>query len=111
MKLKFLASVFFTLIFVFWPLTVASASEPGLKVEVYTYDPSALPDRKPYELCSQGWTSVQNIDVNFDAEYEGIVAGCQGDFVLVHYSGYLTSPESTLVTFQLLLLLLLLLLS
>lgn len=102
MKIKFLSALFSTLILVFWPITVAHASTPGLTVEVYIYDPSALPDRQPYTPCSTDtvWTTVGNVDANFDAQYGGIVAGCQGDFVLVHYSGYLTAPETATVVFQ-----------
>jgi hypothetical protein len=99
MKLKFLASLFFVLAFTFWPLTIAKADPNGLKVEVYTYDPSATPDRMAYTLCESGWTSVANIDSDFDNDNAGIVAGCQGDYVLVHYSGYITSPRSGLVSF------------
>lgn len=99
MKLKFLASVFFVCLFVFWPLTVANADSNGLKVEVYTYDPVSTPDRQAYTLCESAWVSVPNIDSDFDAQYGGVVAGCQADFVLVHYSGYLTSDVSGLITF------------
>ena len=102
MKLKFLGAVFLTLVFVFWPLTVAQADSPGLTVEVYTYDPSATPDRQPYMLCATDtvWTSAANINTNFDAEFDGIVGGCQGDFVLMHYSGFITAPVSADVVFQ-----------
>ena len=87
MKLRFLASVFFILGFTFWPLTVAHADSPGLTVEVYTFDPSALPDRQPYTLCETALTSVA--DINFDVAGD-VVADCQADFVLIHYSGWLT---------------------
>jgi len=102
MKLKFLGATFLTLVFVFWPLTVAQADSPGLTVEVYTYDPSALPDRQPYTLCETAtvWTSAANINTDFDGEFGGIVGGCQGDFVLMHYSGFLTAPVSADVIFQ-----------
>jgi hypothetical protein len=102
MKLKFLGATFLTLVFVFWPLTVAQADSPGLTVEVYTYDPSALPDRQPYTLCETAtvWTSAANINTDFDAEFGGIVGGCQGDFVLMHYSGFITAPVSADVVFQ-----------
>ena len=91
MKLKFLASVFFVLGFTFWPLTVAHADPNGLKVEVYTYDPVSTPEMQPYMLCEAGWVSVPNVDVDWGGED---VAGCQADFVLVHYSGYLTADRS-----------------
>jgi len=91
MKPKFLVTVFFILTFTFWPLTVAHADSNGLKVEVYTYDPQALPEMQPYTLCEAGWVSVPNVDVDWGG---GDVAGCQADFVLVHYSGYLTADRS-----------------
>lgn len=95
MKLKFLASIFFILGFTFWPLTVAQADPNGLKIEVYTYDSSALPDRQPYELCQTAITSVSNM--NFDVGGD-VVADCQTDFVLIHYSGYLTLDRTGLVS-------------
>jgi hypothetical protein len=95
MKLKFLASIFFSLAFAFWPLTVANADPNGLKVEVYTYDPSILPDRQAYELCSTAWTSVPNLDHDWGG---GVIADCQSDFVLIHYSGYLTPERTGLVS-------------
>jgi hypothetical protein len=95
MKLRFLTAIFFTLGFTFWPLTVASADTPGLSVEVYVYDSSALPDRQAYTLCETALTSMPNIDDNWA---DGIVADCQADFVLIHYSGYLTFDTTQLVS-------------
>jgi hypothetical protein len=102
MRLKVLASVFFSFIFAFWPLAVAQADTPGLTVEVYTYDPLNLPDRVPYTLCATDtvWTSANNIFVDWDGQFQGIVGGCQGDFVLMHYSGFITAPVTGQVTFQ-----------
>jgi hypothetical protein len=97
MKPKFLLATFFILVFSFWPITVANANANGLKVEVYTFAEGALPDRHPYELCETGWSSVENINADWG---NGVVADCQGDFVLIHYSGYITSPRSGLVSFQ-----------
>ena len=97
MKLKFLAATFFSLVFAFWPVALVHADTPGLKVLVYTFDPSALPDRMPYELCATGVTSVPNI--NFDVGGD-VVAECQADFVLIHYSGYLTLDRTGLVSLQ-----------
>ena len=95
MRLRFLTAIFFTLGFTFWPLTVTNADSPGLSVEVYVYDPSALPDRQPYTLCETALTSMPNIDDNWA---DGIVADCQADFVLIHYSGYLTFDTTQLVS-------------
>jgi hypothetical protein len=91
MKVKFLTSLIFILAFTFWPLTIANAEPNGLKVQVYTYDPVSTPEMQPYTLCESAWTSVANIDVDWGGD---VVAGCQSDFVLVHYSGYLTSDRS-----------------
>jgi len=95
MKLKFLASIFFILGFTFWPLTVAQADPNVLKVEVYTFDPSATPERQPYEICQTAITSASNM--NFDVGGD-VVAECQADFVLIHYSGYLTLDRTGLVS-------------
>lgn len=97
MKLKFLAATFFALVFAFWPVALIHAAEPGLKVEVYTFEPSALPDRQPYELCLTAVTSVSNI--NFDVGGD-VVAECQADYVIIHYSGYLTLDRTGLVSLQ-----------
>jgi hypothetical protein len=97
MKPKFLVTVFFILTFIFWPLTVAQADPNGLKVDVYTFAEGALPEMQPYELCNSALTSVA--DINFDVGGD-VVADCQADFVLIHYSGYLTSPVSADVLFQ-----------
>jgi len=97
MKLKFLAATFFALVFAFWPVALIHAAEPGLKVEVYTFDPNALPDRQPYELCATAITTVTNI--NFDVGGD-VVAECQADYVIIHYSGYLTLDRTGLVSLQ-----------
>ena len=97
MKPKFLVTVFFILTFIFWPLTVAQADPNGLKVDVYTFAEGALPEMQPYELCNSAVTSVA--DINFDVGGD-VVADCQADFVLIHYSGYLTSSVSADVLFQ-----------
>jgi hypothetical protein len=84
-----------------WIERAEADTSAGLSVEVYTYDPSSLPERQPYTLCKDtvetAWTSVSQM---FDDWGDGIVAGCQGDFVLIHYSGYITWPTSEQVTFQ-----------
>jgi hypothetical protein len=83
-------------------VSASAESNAGLTVEVYIYD-STTPDHEAkYKLCSTitdtAWTSVDSINANFDAEYAGIVAGCRGDFVLVHYSGYLTWDKTETAT-------------
>ena len=81
--------------------TSASAdSVSGLNLTVYTYDPSIRPDRVPYTLCDGAWTHVDNIDQMYDDNNGGIVAGCQDNFVLVHYTGFVTFPDSGTYTFE-----------
>jgi len=84
-------------------VSASAESVSGLTVEVYVYDSSSTPDHEAkYDLCSTitdtAWTSVDSINANFDAEYGGIVAGCRGDFVLLHYSGYITWDKTETAT-------------
>jgi hypothetical protein len=89
----------------FWFLFVSVApalaeTSAGLNVTVYSYDSSATPERQPYVLCSDAWTHVDNIDADYDGQNNGVVAGCQTDFVLVHYTGYVTFPDSGVYSFM-----------
>jgi hypothetical protein len=97
-KLLFVLFLAFTPILTFTPTAQAEPLQ-GLGVDVYTYDPSALPERQAYTLCvgDSVWTSVPNIDADWGG---GVVAGCQEEFVLIHYSGVLTAPKSGDITFQ-----------
>jgi len=77
--------------------TSASADvNSGLNVEVYTIDTmGGAYDAKPlpsWKLCASGWTYAPNIQANWGG---GSVADCRGDFVAVHYSGWIhyTGPE------------------
>jgi hypothetical protein len=97
-----LTRLLFVLFLAFAPIlsfTPTAQAEPlqGLGVDVYTFDPSALPEKQAYTLCDGAWTSVPNIDHDWGGD---IVAGCQSDFVVIHYTGFLTSPKSGDVTFQ-----------
>jgi hypothetical protein len=102
LKNKYVKACFAAFIFMSSLFFVPSAQAEtitGLTVEVYTYDPSATPERQAYTPCVTDtvWTSVPNIDADWGG---GVVAGCQDEFVLIHYSGYLTSPKSGDITFQ-----------
>ena len=100
-KLTRLLFVFFLAFAPVLAFTSTTQAEPleGLGVDVYTFSQDILPNRQPYSLCETDtvWTSVPNVDADWGGD---IVAGCQGDFVLIHYSGYLISPNSSDVTFQ-----------
>lgn len=99
-----LARILFVLFLTFTPLltfTSTTQAEPlqGLGVDVYTFDESALPDRQAYTLCASDtvWTSVANVSHDWAG---GVVAGCQEDYVLIHYYGYITLDYSGEVYFQ-----------
>ena len=78
------------------PTLPASADDnPGLAVSVFTYDGGESPDRTAtYTLCESGVTRVDNIDADYDAFFAGVVAGCREEFVIVHYTGFITFPDS-----------------
>lgn len=81
-----------------WLVNPAAAeTTAGLTVEVYTFDPQSTPERRAYELCASGVTTLPQIAQEWGG---GVVAGCQEDFVLLHYYGYITLPVDGLVTFQ-----------
>ena len=95
---KFAASFAVTFV-VFSPLlfSAPAAADPtsGLNQDVYTYDPSALPDRvTTYTLCNSSVVPNMNFDVGGD-----VVANCQQDFVLIHWYGYITMPTTGYITF------------
>jgi hypothetical protein len=98
-----LTRLLFSLFLAFAPIlafTPTAQAEPlqGLGVDVYTFDSSALPERQVYTLCGgDSWVFVPNIDADWGG---GVVAGCQEDFVLIHYSGFLISPKSGDITFR-----------
>lgn len=82
------------------PALPASASDTsGLNVAVYTYDGGSEPVRvTTYPLCPNAWTHVDNIDADFD-QFGGVVAGCQVDHVILHYTGFITFPVSGTIEF------------
>ena len=97
-----LTRLLFVLFLAFAPIltfTPTAQAEPlqGLGVDVYTFDPSALPEIQPYTLCDGAWTSVPNVNHDWGGD---IVAGCQSDFVVIHYYGYITLDYSGDVWFQ-----------
>jgi hypothetical protein len=97
-KLLFVLFLTFAPILTFTPTAQAEPTQ-GLGVSVYTFEPSALPEKQVYTICEgeSVWTSVPNIDADWGGD---VVAGCQHDFVLIHYTGFLTSPKSGDITFQ-----------
>ena len=101
---KFAASIGIIFVGFFYLLFAPSAiadTKAGLKVDVYTYDSSRTPERQPYTFCNEtsvtAWSEVSQIA---DDWADGVIAGCRGDFVLLHYYGYITAPVTGDVTFQ-----------
>jgi hypothetical protein len=97
-RLLFVLFLAFAPILTFSPTAQAEPLQ-GLGVDVYTFDSSALPDRQAYTLCASEtvWTSVSNLNHDWGGD---VVAGCQSDFVLIHYYGYITFDFSGDVYFQ-----------
>ena len=67
---------------------------PGLRVDIYNQINSAgtpIPPRSTnYNLCKT--VTFTHINHNWD---EGNIEGCGSEYVMLHYTGYLTVPEST----------------
>lgn len=92
-RLISLAAVVSVIGFTLPAIPAAAADNSGLNVDVYTYEGAISPDRSAtYTLCPNAWTHVDNIDADFDQL--GSVAGCQPDQVIVHYTGFVTFPDS-----------------
>jgi len=74
------------------PAFPASATDnSGLNVAVYA-DDGSYNRTDTNTLCPNAWTHVDNIDSDFDVL--GTVAGCQPDRVLIHYTGFVTFPNT-----------------
>lgn len=93
LRLFFTALIFASSLFIGQP--AEANPTPGLTQNVYTYDGATTPDRQEYTLCSTSLVANMNFDAGGD-----IVAGCQADFVLIHWTGYITLPVDGEVTFQ-----------
>lgn len=87
------AFIFISSLFIGQP-AVATPTQ-GLTQDVYTYDSASTPDRVEYTLCNTSIVPNINFDVGGDT-----VANCQADFVLIHWTGYITLPVDGEITFQ-----------
>jgi hypothetical protein len=92
-RLLFAALIFMSSLFIGQP-SVAAPTQ-GLTQDVYTFDSAITPDRTEYTLCNTSIVPNMNFDVGGD-----VVAGCQSDFVLIHWTGYITLPIDGEVMFQ-----------
>ena len=78
------------------PVFTTVTNTPGLKADIYNYDQST-----PYPERTTNHTFCKTINVdNINKDWGGgDIEGCGGDFVMIHYTGYLTVPTSDNYTF------------
>jgi uncharacterized repeat protein (TIGR02543 family)/LPXTG-motif cell wall-anchored protein len=99
-KFRALALVVIALGLTIPALPAAAADNSGLNVQVFTYGDGSSPDRTAtYTPCANAWTHVDLIDHDYDENYASVVAGCQADHVIVHYTGAVTFPDSGTYSF------------
>ena len=72
-----------------------SAADNGLNAEVYVYGFNGVPQRSQdlYPVCTTNGviSEVQTLEDLFGAPFQEVtVAGCQGNYVLVHLTGFIT---------------------
>ena len=74
------------------PIENAEPTIPGLQADIYTFSPDNLyPERNAslHTFCKT--ITVSNIDTDWGG---GNIEGCGEDFVIIHYTGFLTVPTS-----------------
>jgi hypothetical protein len=79
------------------PIDNGQPTIPGLQADIYTYDSQYY---YPERLTTTGTLckiiTVDNIDKDWGG---GDIEGCGGDFVMIHYTGYLTVPTTNTYEF------------
>lgn len=80
-------------------VTTGGQSSPGLTMKVFNgiqaYGNPPQRSDNVYQLCRT--TTVSQISDNWG---NGFVAGCNGDYVMIHYSGYVTSTVAQSIYFM-----------
>jgi hypothetical protein len=74
------------------PIDNGQPTIPGLQANIYTFNsdtPYPERDTTKYTFCKT--ITVDSIDKDWGG---GDIEGCGGDFVMIHYTGYLTVPTS-----------------
>ena len=74
------------------PIDNGQPTIPGLQADIYTFDSQYYyPERSmtAHTFCKT--ITVDNIDKDWGG---GDIEGCGGDFVMIHYTGYLTVPTT-----------------
>lgn len=65
---------------------------PGLQADIYTFDPQFYyPERSTSAHTFCKTITVDKIDIDW---YGGDIEGCGGDFVIIHYTGFITVPTT-----------------
>jgi hypothetical protein len=71
----------------------AEPTIPGLRADIYTFNPNnAYPNRSTEEHTFCKTITVDNIAKDWGG---GDMEGCGGDYVIIHYTGFLTVPKTT----------------
>ena len=65
---------------------------PGLRADIYTFDPQSMyPERSVTEHTFCKTITVDNIDKDWGG---GNIEGCADEFVIIHYTGFITVPTT-----------------
>ena len=78
------------------PVFTTVTNTSGLKADIYNYDPST-----PYPTRTNDHVFCKTITVdNINKDWGGgDIEGCGSDFVMIHYTGFITVPTSDNYTF------------
>lgn len=72
------------------PIDNGQPTIPGLQANIYTFDPQFYyPERSTTAHTFCKTITVNNIDKDWGG---GDIEGCGGDYIMIHYTGYLTVP-------------------
>jgi hypothetical protein len=79
------------------PIDNAQPTIPGLQADIYTFNPNTpYPERDPSKQTFCKTITVDNIDKDWGG---GDIEGCGGDYVMIHYTGFITVPTTDSYTF------------
>lgn len=74
------------------PIDNGQPTIPGLQADIYSFDPQYYyPERSTTAHTFCKTITVQNIDKNWDG---GDIEGCGDEFIIIHYTGFLTVPTT-----------------
>jgi hypothetical protein len=74
------------------PIDNAQPTIPGLQADIYTFNPNnAYPEKDASKHTFCKTITVDNINKDWGG---GDIEGCGGDFVIIHYTGFLTVPTT-----------------